>query len=114
MAKVFAMTGSAERVVIEKSNSTMVTVAQRIDAQAAADDGGFASVTVSGNLTDGDGGGETNRVGAAVPSAMIQQLAASGGTGVVLMVSSSRPSAAGENFMPGAATGSAAGVSAED
>ena len=46
----------------------------------------------------------------AVPLAMIQQLAASGGTGVVLMVSVSKPSATDEIFTPGAATGPLAGT----
>ena len=103
---MLALAAGAEAVVIETPNSTTVTVAQRIDAQAAAANGGFASITVSGNVTDGGGGGEANRVGAAVPVSMIQQLAASGGAGVVLMVSASKPfaTAAEDTFSPGAAT----------
>ena len=109
LAKVFAMT-SAEPVVIETPNSTTVTVAQRIDVRAAAENG-FASISVPGNVADGDGG---EPVGAAIPAAMIEELAALGGTGLVLMVSGSKPSATEENFTPGAATGSAAGVPSDD
>ena len=114
LARVFAMDASADPIVIEKPNSTTVTVAQRVDVQAAAENGGFASIAVSGSMTDGDGAGETNRVWAAVPVSMIQQLAASDGTGVVLMVSASKASATEEIFMPGAATGPVAGAPADD
>ena len=92
----------------------MVTVAQRIDVRDAAENGGFAFIAVSSNVTGGDGEGETNRVGAAVPVSMVQQLAASGGAGVVLMVSASKASATEENFIPGAATGSTAGAPADN
>ena len=112
LAKVFAMT-SAEPIVIETPNSTTVTVAQRIDVQAAAENGGFASISVPGNMADGDGG-EANPVGAAVPVSMIEHLAGLGGTGLVLMVSGSKPSATEDNFVSGAATGSAAGGPSDD
>ena len=65
-------------------------------------------------MTGGDGEGDTNRVGAAVPVSMIQQLAASGGAGVVLMVSASKASATEDKIMPGAATGSTTGVPADN
>ena len=104
LAKVFTLTSSAEPVVIDKPNATTVTVAQRIDVQAAAENGGFASIAVPGNVTNGDGRGETNRVGAAVPIAMIRQLAASGGVGgIVLLVSASKASAMEDTLTPGAA-----------
>ena len=96
LAQVFAASASGEPVVIQKPNSTTITVAQRIDVQAAAQNGGFASIAVSGDTDDGPGGVESNRVSAAVPVSMIQQLAASGGSGVVLMVSASKASAAEE------------------
>ena len=114
LARVFAMAAGAEPVVIEKPNSTTVTVAQRIDVQGAAENGGFASIVVSGNVPDGAGGGEGNRVGAAVPVSMIRQLAASGGTGVVLMVSASKASATEDAFTPGAGTGPVAGAPPDD
>lgn len=104
LAKVLTLISSAEPIVIDKPNATTVTVAQRIDVQAAAENGGFASIAVPGNVTNGDGRGETNRVGAAVPIAMIRQLAASGGVGgVVLMVSASKASATEDTLTPGAA-----------
>ena len=116
LVKVLAFTSGTDpgSVIIEKPNTTMVTHARRIDVQAAAESGGFASVTVSSRVTDGLGGGEASRVGAAVPQAMIQQLAASGGTEVVLIVTASKQPATEENFTPGAAAGSAAGAPAED
>jgi len=110
LAKVLSQTSGSAPVVIDKPNATTITFAQRIDAQAAAQNNGFASVTASSNMTDGEDGGEVNRVGAAVPAATIRQLAASGGTGVVLMVSVSKTSATEETFTPGVAAGSGAGV----
>ena len=107
LAQVLTLTSGTQPVIIDKPNAATVTVAQRIDVQAAADNGGFASIVVSGNVTDGEGGGEGNRVGAAVPVAMIRQLAASGGTGVVLMVSASKASATEETFQSASATGPA-------
>ena len=114
LAKVLALTSSAKPVVIDKPNTTTVTVAQRIDVQSAAENGGFAAITVSGNVTDENGGGGMNRVGAAVPVAMIRQLAASGGTGVVLMVSASKSSVAENTLTPGAAAGSTADAPHDD
>ena len=114
LARVLTLALGTGPIVIEKPNTTTVTVAQKIDVQAAAENGGFASIVVSGDVTDADGGGETNRVSAAVPVSMIQQLDASGGSGVVLMVSASKASATEETFIPGAATGPVAGAHADD
>ena len=118
LAKVLAFTSGTDpgSVIIEtpNANTTTVTRARRIGVLAAVESGGFVSVTVSGNLIDGDGGGETNHVGAAIPMmVMIRQLAASGGP-VVLSVTASKPPATEEDYTPGAAAGSAAGAQAED
>ena len=116
LVEVLAFTSGTDpgSVIIKKPNTTMVTRARRIGVLAAVESGGFVSVTVSGNLIDGDGGGETNHVGAAIPMmVMIRQLAASGGP-VVLSVTASKPPATEEDYTPGAAAGSAAGAQAED
>jgi hypothetical protein len=103
-------------VVIDEPNATTVTVAQRLEVPEDAEAGSFASVMLSGssNATEGEGGGDVNRVGAAVPVSVIRQLAASGGAGVVLMVSSSKASATEEAFTPGAPTSPVAGVPPDD
>jgi len=81
--------------------NSKVTVAQMIDVKAAAENGGFASIGVPGAAGDEEGGEGGNQVSAAVPVSMIQQLAGPGGAGVVLMMSTSKESAAQETNVPG-------------
>jgi len=68
-----------------------VTVARRIDVKAAAENGGFAVVAVSGGASDG--GEDSVPIGAAVSVDLIQELEDALGPGLALMVSASEPSA---------------------